>query len=131
MNFDILLVEDDDDLRDCLAEILESYGYRVLVASSAGSAISLLDAGSEVDLILSDYVMRDGNGIELLKHVRRKDPVHPAFFLVTGQSDVKNNEARILGAQEFVAKPFDIPDLLSAIGHHLEKQPTKMKGTKK
>jgi DNA-binding NtrC family response regulator len=115
MSSTILIVEDDIDLRDCLADCLRQQGYRVEIAVSGTDAIHKLQGGMIVDLVISDYAMRDGNGLELLKFIRRANPDKPAFFMITGHAQVTAEQVRILGAQKFILKPFDIPRLLAAI----------------
>lgn len=119
MKANILLVEDDPDLRFCLAEVLVGEGYGVQVAESGEEAISFVDGGREFDLILSDHYMRNGSGIELLRHVRKTHPHRPVFFLLTGQSEMSAGDAQGLGAQEFILKPFDIPELFLLIERHV------------
>jgi len=122
-NAKILLVEDDGDLRSCLAEVLEFEGYNVTTASSGQEAMAFFERGETVDLVISDHYMRNGSGIDLLKYLRAKDPSYPAFFLITGQSEMTGSNAKSLGAQEFILKPFDIPELFETVKKHLERGP--------
>lgn len=119
----IMLVEDDTDLRSCLAEVLEFEGYRVVTAASGKEAIGIFDQGESVDLVISDHYMRNGSGIDLLKYLRAKSPVRPAFFLITGQSEMTGENAKSVGAQEFILKPFDIPELFAAVKRYLPEGP--------
>ena len=115
----ILLVEDDIDLRTCLAEVLASDGHEMRLASSGNEAIEALKSGQQVDLIISDHYMRDGSGVDILRYVRERKQSRPKFFLITGQSEMTEENAKELGAQEFILKPFDIPELFSLIDKHL------------
>jgi DNA-binding response OmpR family regulator len=115
----IMLVEDDSDLRSCLAEVLEFEGYEVLTASSGQEAMGIFDQGKGVDLVISDHYMRNGSGIDLLKYLRAKNPLRPAFFLITGQSEMSGANAKSIGAQEFILKPFDIPELFATVKRYL------------
>lgn len=115
----IMLVEDDNDLRSCLAEVLEFEGYEVVTASSGQEAMGIFDQGQKVDLVISDHYMRNGSGIELLKYLRAKSPLWPAFFLITGQSEMTGANAKSIGAQEFILKPFDIPELFATVKRYL------------
>lgn len=119
----ILLVEDDGDLRASLAEVLELEGYEISTAASAEEAISLLEGGAVFDLIISDHYMRNRSGIDLLRFVRAHNPARPAFFLLTGQSDISSAMARDMGAQEFILKPFEITELFNLIEKHLAQGP--------
>jgi two-component system phosphate regulon response regulator PhoB len=120
-NAKVLLVEDDTDLRSCLAEVLEFEGYRVAAAGSGKEAIDFFERGETADLVISDHYMRNGTGVDLLRYLRAKDPTHPAFFFITGQSEMTGMNAKSLGAQEFILKPFDVPELLAAVKRYLEK----------
>jgi two-component system response regulator CpxR len=119
----VLLVEDDNDLRDSLAEVLELEGYELNTAASAEEAIELLEGGAVFDLIISDHYMRNRSGIDLLRFVRAHNPVRPAFFLITGQSEISRTIARTMGAQEFILKPFEITELFDLIEKHLAHAP--------
>jgi CheY-like chemotaxis protein len=119
----ILLVEDDGDLRSCLAEVLDTEGYAPTTASSGDEAIGLLGHGEKFDLIISDNYMRNGSGLDLLHYVRSKLGRAPAFFLITGQSEMTGEDARKLGAQEFIPKPFDVPELFSLMEKYLPSAP--------
>jgi DNA-binding NtrC family response regulator len=119
----IMLVEDDNDLRSCLAEVLEFEGYEVVTASSGHEAMGILDEGQGVDLVISDHYMRNGSGIDLLKYLRAKNPLRPAFFLITGQSEMTGANAKSIGAQEFILKPFDIPELFATVKRYLPEGP--------
>jgi DNA-binding NtrC family response regulator len=119
MNNKILVVDDDPDLRECLAESLELQGYAVCSAASVKEAVERLDFADDVRLIISDHVMRDGSGMELLIHVRSLREKQIPFILITGQSHLTSSEAFQLGAQEFIIKPFDFILLLTKIEHHL------------
>ena len=115
----ILVVEDDLDLRSSLVDILEGEGFHTLEANSGREAMAKLESGAEVDLIVSDYLMKEGTGKDLLLYVRERNAELPPFFLITGQSDVRPQEAKALGAQEFIMKPFDVERLLQDLGRYL------------
>jgi len=111
----ILVVDDDSDLRVALMDVLRLSGFQVAGAASGAEAISILKAGERFDLILSDYFMRNGNGLGILKYLQSTNEPHPAFFLMTGHSEVRSEEALSMGVDEFILKPFDVMELLSAI----------------
>jgi CheY-like chemotaxis protein len=116
-------VEDDSDLRSCLAEVLDTEGYEPTTASSGEEAIDLLGRGEKFDLILSDNYMANGSGLDLLRYVRGKLGQSPTFFLITGQSEMTSEEARNMGVQEFIQKPFDVPELFSLMEKYLPSAP--------
>jgi DNA-binding NtrC family response regulator len=117
------VVEDDEALRDALVALLKRRGYAVQAAASANDAIRVLSS-EVVDLILSDYYMADGNGKDLLDHVRRRDPSVPPFIMMTGQAGVTAAELQRSGLQEFLTKPVSSRRLLEIIARYLAKSPT-------
>jgi len=118
----ILVVEDDEALRDALVALLKRRGYAVQAASSANDAIRVLSS-EEVDLILSDYYMDDGNGQDLLDYVRRHNPSVPPFIMMTGQAGVTAAELQRSGLQEFLTKPVSSRSLVEIIARYLAKSP--------
>ncbi len=110
----ILVVEDDDDQRRLVANILKSRQYLVSEASSLLAARQQLDA-SPVDLVLSDWKLPDGDGTELLREVRVQHP-EVAFITVTAYGTIARAVQAIrLGADDYLSKPFERQALLLAI----------------
>jgi CheY-like chemotaxis protein len=112
----ILIVEDDDDLRDALTSLLRHRGFNVEEALSALTAEDKLKECPDIVLVLSDVMMPGGmNGVELLQKVQNKSP-HIKCLLMTGYAD--NAFANLSAAHypiEIVRKPFDFEDLASRI----------------
>jgi CheY-like chemotaxis protein len=77
----LLLVDDDDIVRDVTAEVMEATGFVVLQAQSAAAAISLLDANENVDILVSDLSMPDMDGVRLIHEAQRRRPGLPAILL--------------------------------------------------
>ncbi len=110
----ILVVEDDGDQRRLVASILRSRRYLVAEAPTLEAAREQL-AASPVDLVLSDWKLPDGVGTELLKEVRAGRP-EVAFIMVTAYGTIARAvEAIRLGADDYLAKPFERQTLLLAI----------------
>ena len=102
----ILLVEDDDSLRDVLGSILENAGFGVERSADADAALSALNARSFA-LVLSDFRLPRRDGIELLRAVRELHPNLP-FLLMTAFGSIEiATEAMKLGANDFICKPFE------------------------
>lgn len=99
----ILVVEDDADLRSVIRDQLDSAGYNVLEASNGQIALRII-ANQRVDLIITDIDMPIKNGLELLEEVRRGNSAIPVVVMTGGN----HNEKLILaaGASAFVQKPF-------------------------
>jgi CheY-like chemotaxis protein len=102
-NCKVLLVDDDNAVREVTAGILADLGYTVVQAASGGAALDLLDRQSEIDLLLLDFAMPGMNGAEVAHeaHVRRPDL--PILF-VTGYADTEILESA--PSDGIVRKPF-------------------------
>ncbi len=110
----ILVVDDEDALRTVLSIGLTSEGYNVSTASDGDEAISRLQKET-FDLVVLDVKMPRINGFEVLKFIKEKHPT-TKVIMVTGSGDEKDAiESKKLGAEGFVAKPYDFVDLLTTI----------------
>jgi CheY-like chemotaxis protein len=112
----VLLVEDNDHVREFARHLLDELGYRVVTAASAEEALERL--GTEpVDLLFSDVVMPGLSGVELARLARERDPALPVL-LASGYSE------EIVGAAgadfEIVRKPYDLAGIDIALGKALE-----------
>lgn len=117
--FCILVVDDEFELRDGLAQILTRKGFSVTQADSGNAAIEALN-NKKFDLVLSDIKMADGDGIKLLKAIRKNNPNIPIVIMVTGFSDYSTDEILSLGAQAVFEKPFNTRALIQSIRDHLK-----------
>lgn len=107
----ILLVEDEDDVRSMLKALLEDEGYRVREASNGREALQSY-ACSSADLILTDIVMPDIEGIEMIMKIRKTDPKVKIVAMSGGDY---LTIAKKLGADHVLAKPFSHQTLLDAL----------------
>lgn len=115
MSAQILLVEDDEDIRTDLAALLKDFGYRVATACHGAEALEYLRSAERPQLMLLDLMMPVMDGwqlrIELLKDRKLADlPV----VVLSGAGNVPN-EAAALGAVGFVSKPFNMKHLLELV----------------
>jgi two-component system alkaline phosphatase synthesis response regulator PhoP len=112
--FRILLVEDEPGLVLTLTDLLSSEGYGVAHAADCGSARRLV-AGSAFDALLLDLMLPDGSGLELLDEMRTRGDTTPVLVL-TARSTIPEKVAGLkLGADDYLAKPFDSTELLARI----------------
>lgn len=110
----VLVVEDDEVLREALCDTLRYSGYQPLSANDGEQALVELQR-SRVDLIVSDVQMDPMDGISLLREVRSQRPELP-FVLVTAHGSVeKAVEAMRLGATDYLIKPFEAQVLLEMV----------------
>lgn len=115
------LADDDDDLRDALAQGLELEGLPVMVHESADALMSRISP-EEYAVIVSDIRMPGMDGFELLKSALAVDPTFPVI-LITGHGDVQMAvDAMRAGAYDFIEKPFQVSRLYTVIERALEKR---------
>ncbi len=106
----ILIVEDEETTREVLAQALETFGYKTIIADNGKDALNLFNA-HRPDMIISDIYMPVMNGLELLKAVRRTDKTLP-FILITGFDIQEAHEtAHSHGATALLLKPFRLQQL--------------------
>jgi two-component system response regulator PilR (NtrC family) len=111
----ILVVEDESDLRKVLASLLRREGYKVDLAESGSRAIEML--GREVyDLVITDVRLPGATGIDVLRSSRDLYPDAPVIVITAFASDETAEEARRLGAFNFITKPFDNEKIVADVG---------------
>ncbi|HVA55432.1 MAG TPA: sigma-54 dependent transcriptional regulator [Gammaproteobacteria bacterium] len=116
----ILVVDDEADIRDMVQEILTEEGYEVRVAGNAAEARAAR-AQHDLDLVLLDIWMPDTDGISLLKEWSRETPLSFPVVMMSGHGTVETAiEATKLGALDFVEKPLSLAKLLRTVGHAIE-----------
>lgn len=115
----ILVIDDDDRLRDLLRRFLEESGFRVTDAASAIEASSFM-SGTAFDLLVIDVMMPGMTGVEFLKQIRQTNNV-PALFL-TAMGETENRiDGLEAGADDYIAKPFEPRELILRIRRILDR----------
>ena len=110
----ILLVDDDTDLRQSLADVLKDAGHSVTEAGDGGAATALL-AAQAFDIVLSDVQLPGVDGLTLLRTVRKDAPLTD-FILMTAHADIGDAIAALKeGASDYLRKPFDLDELLHQV----------------
>jgi putative two-component system response regulator len=109
----ILAVDDEALILDILTRTLEASGHEVVTANSGREAIEVLRSGTDIQVVISDWVMPEVDGIDLCKWIRLNRHDHYVYIiLLTGKAgDNRVVEALQAGADEFIAKPFDFDEL--------------------
>jgi signal transduction histidine kinase/ActR/RegA family two-component response regulator len=112
----ILVVEDDEDVRSLVSDILGRAGYRVDVATNGSEALhDVTTGGDSFDMVITDIVMPGMNGADLFEEVRKTFP-GMKVLLITGHADMILNKHRILERKvPFLEKPFDGKTLLKEV----------------
>ncbi len=112
----ILVVEDEDIVRDLARRVLESYGYRVVTAASGDEALeAFAEHGPAIALLLTDVVMPRMNGRELAERIRRVRPDLPVIYMSGYTDDIMAQHGVIGEDTPLVHKPFSIESLLGRI----------------
>jgi CheY-like chemotaxis protein len=111
--FSVLVVDDEPAVRDLVKEILESGGYEVLTACNGREAMKCLRRNL-VDLVITDLLMPEQEGIETIRAIRRGQP-GLKILAMSGSAAPHLNTARKLGAQDSIRKPFSLESLLAKV----------------
>ena len=120
----ILVVEDEQDLLKGLEINLVKEGYRVLKASRGDTAVSLAIKESP-HLILLDVMLPGMSGLDVCREVRRKGLDMPIIMLTARAAEVDRVVGLEIGADDYVTKPFSLPELLARIRARLRRQPAQ------
>lgn len=111
----ILVVEDNDDVRELAENMLDTAGYEVLSAPSGECALALLDSGEAADLLFTDVIMPGGmNGLELIERVHARRPGLPVL-VTTGYMDELPGRGKPSGTLDVLSKPYQHHDLLERV----------------
>ncbi len=115
----ILLVEDDFALAMGTEYALQAEGYEVIHASTLESARQVLN--QSFNLILLDVMLPDGTGYDLCKEIRKRQIQVPIIFLTAMAEEVNIVQGLELGADDYVAKPYRVKELLSRIAANIRR----------
>jgi two-component system response regulator (stage 0 sporulation protein F) len=109
----VLIVDDEEDLRDLFSQVIEAAGYSAQTASGGHEALKMVNDNS-FDAILTDIRMPKGDGAELLKKLKEKFPQLPVYIM-SGYNDYSVYELLKLGAEKVYTKPFNYEDFLKEL----------------
>lgn len=122
---ELLLVDDDRELRTQMARNLSRLGYRTVEADSLRAAVEILQS-REIPLAIVDLVLPDGSGVELLDQLRGAGQDECAVVMLSGQGTITTAvEAMKRGASDFLTKPVRLQELDSTLQRVLENQRLK------
>ncbi len=116
----VLVVDDDEDIVELVRFVLESAGYAVVTAGDGRQALAAVTAAMP-DLILLDMKMPIMDGKQFAAELRRRHDDAAPIIVLTAAEDARKRALEI-GAIGWLAKPFELPDLLRAVGAHIGKQ---------
>ena len=119
--YNILLVDDDPYILEGIGADLESQGFQVTKADSGDAALEVLQE-NKFDLVITDLVMEDTDGIQVLKKTKALN-VDTMVIILTGYGDMKSAiEALRQEADDYLLKPCESAELLYRVNHCLEKR---------
>lgn len=114
----ILIVDDEADYREVLIDEFRSVGASTVEAENGEQAFEIVQ-NQKIDAIVSDIRMSPGNGMELLRNVKKLKSKPLVFFLITGFSDYSIEEAFDAGAEAVFTKPFELEKLVGSVYYAL------------
>lgn len=117
----LLLVEDDPKLGPLLSRVLAANGYAVTLAPSAARARAI--AATEIDLAVVDWMLPDGDGLEVSTELRRGDFEGPILVLTARGESKSRVQALDSGVDDYLTKPFDMDELLARLRALLRRGP--------
>jgi DNA-binding NtrC family response regulator len=110
----LLVVEDDQEMRDLLRKVLAKEGYRVSLAADGREALVELTR-SPFDLVVTDMLMPHSGGLELLEATHRNHPNLPVIIVTAFGDWGTYSRALALGAAAFISKPLRMSELIAAV----------------
>lgn len=119
----MLVVDDDQESRDLLSEVLSANGYRVEVAEGGEGLWKALSLDDGRAVILIDLRMPGENGLELLRKLQRRKIACDAILMTSFITGAELELARELGVRAFLEKPFRLAELLRMVGDLASRNP--------
>lgn len=111
----ILIVDDDQESRELLCEVLEANGYIPRAVGDAMAARELLSCDGEFRIVIADLRMPQESGLELLRKLREQNSGYEIILMSSFMSGAEKQAAARLGARALLEKPFQLTDLLRAV----------------
>lgn len=117
----ILIVDDEPEVRDYVAEVLREAGFVVAAARDGLEAMRKIEAGEQFDLVLTDIRMPGLSGFELVRRAKQRSPDLRVLFMSGYPADYRIDPDR----EDFVPKPFRPLELLGCVFEILERKPVR------
>jgi len=118
----ILIVDDEEVLRDVLVTVLRDEGFDVLLAASGEEALNVLDGETEIDLVILDIMLPGISGIDTLRSIRLSTPSLPVIIITAFSSIDGAIEAMKHGAFHYIPKPFKNEEVVLTVNKALEQR---------
>ncbi len=113
-NIKILIVDDEELIREILSEAFTLYGGSVDLAESGFEALNKIQKNS-YDMVITDIRMPNGDGIYLLENIKKLTGPIPKLFVLSAYNDLSEDKIKDLGILKIFTKPFELGLLLSAV----------------
>jgi DNA-binding NtrC family response regulator len=111
----VLIVEDDNAMSQMCAKLIRRHGHTALIADSGLHALAIFQSNPDIAAVLTDVQMPHMSGIRLLAELRALDPELPVILMTGYTNIVSLDEARSLGATDYLSKPFDAGTLIGSL----------------
>ena len=120
----VLIVDDDQDARELLSEILALDGIHSLMAASVAAALGLLESNRSIGLLITDLRMSPSDGLELIGKIRESERAALPIIIISGDADVRDAIAAMhLSVVDFLLKPINTSHLLTLVKRELGMTP--------
>ncbi|CAM3312732.1 response regulator transcription factor [Paenibacillus lupini] len=116
----ILIAEDDPDIAELIALHLGKEGYQLLKAADGREAVRLVQ-GNSIDLVILDIMMPHMDGYEVIRVIREQQYRMPIIFLSAKTSDFDKITGLVMGADDYMTKPFNPMELLARVNAQLRR----------
>jgi len=111
----ILVVDDDQESRELLCEVLEANGYTPLAVADGTAAREVLSRDVEYRIIIADFQMPQESGLELLRKLRQQNSKHEIILMSSFMSGPEKKAAKALVAHALLEKPFQLTDWFQTV----------------
>lgn len=118
----ILVIDDEQSMREMISILLKRHGYSVSTANSATDAAGLFDQGEQIDLVVTDLLMDRGGGIEVIEEVKKRQLACEVIVITAFATAESAVEAMKKGAFDYVTKPFNVDEFMIIVRQALERR---------
>jgi DNA-binding response OmpR family regulator len=122
----VLVVDDDEESRHLLCEVLEANGYVVSAVADGVAAREALTRDGEYRIVIADLRMPNGTGLDLIRNLREQKSKHEIILMSSFISAAERKLAQELGTHALLEKPFRLSDLLERVGELVPKPPIEI-----
>ncbi len=122
----VLVVDDDEESRQLLCEVLEANGYVVDAVEDGLAARETLSRDGAYRIVIADLRMPKEGGLELIQNLRKQNSKHDIILMSSFISGTEQKLAKDLGAHALLEKPFRLADLLERVAELVLRNPVKI-----